>query len=589
MDINLAILPFRELSGDRTLDLMMQGFTEDLMINLSKFKGLSLLALESTSYIRGIEEVDAIAKLGADYTLGGSYRGFQDQIRIAIQLIRVKDGKVVFASDYRESVEAIFNMQDVVLKQIVNAIQQHIDYDLLSYSYKKSDVQLAAYENYLIGMDLLRKRGIEHDAKAREYFEAALAIDPKYARAYTGLSLSYLNEWSCQLWDRWDVSKKGALDNALKALELDENDYVALAVAGRTILFSEDYERAEHYLRKSISINPNDADNLLQVAFSFLFLSHTEEAEKLYLKACRLNPSHRDSYFAYGSNIYFELGDFEQAISLGTRIGPENAFVDFPAYMAAAYFHLSQPDKMQEMWKLYLKKYGQYIAGSATFEESDALAWQIRVNPYRGITNLRPFWEYIATLRGWPLSGGRRKAVVLANTFHLRDGIWKLTFNGETALVPDAKGFQDIFKLMQRCGEEVHCSELMGSVLTGDRGVEVFDLKARKNYQKRVAELQSEMAEAEDLGDSGRLGQLQEEYDTLLNHLSSALGLNGRHRTAITSVEKARSAVTLRIRSSIKKLEKVHPHLARHLRVTIRTGTFCSYKPDTPVDWEFLD
>lgn len=54
---------------------MMQGFTEDLIINLSKFKGLSLLALESTSYIRGIEEVDAIAKLGADYTLGGSYRG----------------------------------------------------------------------------------------------------------------------------------------------------------------------------------------------------------------------------------------------------------------------------------------------------------------------------------------------------------------------------------------------------------------------------------------------------------------------------------------------------------------------------------
>src|SRR5690606_22988675 len=102
----------------------------------------------------------------------------------------------------------------------------------------------------------------------------------------------------------------------------------------------------------------------------------------------------------------------------------------------------------------------------------------------RGITNLQPFWEYIATLSGRPLPGGRGKAVVRSNTFHQQDGIWKLTFNGETALVPDAKGLQDIFKLMQRCGEEVHCSDLMGSVLTGDRGVEVFDLKARKNYQK---------------------------------------------------------------------------------------------------------
>lgn len=589
MDVNLAILPFRDLSDDRTLSLIMQGFTEDLIINLSKFKGLSMLALESTSYIQGIEEVDAIAKLGADYSLGGSYRGFQDQIRIAVQLIRMKDGKVVFASDYRESLEAIINMQDAVLKQIVNAIQQHIDYDLLSFSYKKSEVQLAAYENYLIGMDLLRKRGIEYDSKAREYFQAALVIDPKYARAYTGISLSYLNEWSCQLWDRWDVSRRGTLDYALKALELDENDYVALAVAGRTILFSEDYERAEHYLRKSITINPNDADNLLQVAFSFIFLGHAEEAEKLYLKACRLNPFHRDSYFAYGSNIYFELGDFEQAINLGNRIGPENAFVDFPAYMAAAYFHLSELDKMKEMWKLYLEKYGKYIAGSESFEESDALTWQMRVNPYRGKTNLQLFWEYLASLSGKSLNGNGGKAVVLPNTFHQRDGIWKLTFKGETALMPDAKGLQDIFKLMQRSGEEVHCSDLMGSVLTGDRGVEVFDLKARRNYQKRVAELQSEMAEVEDLGDTKRLGQLQEEYDMLLDHLSSALGLNGKQRMTITSVEKARSAVTWRIRSSIKKVEDVHPHLARHLTAAIKTGTFCSYQPDPSVDWEFGD
>ena len=237
METNLAILPFRELSGDESMHLLMQGFTEDLVINLSRFAGLSLISLESTSDMKGLEALDDIAALGADYTLGGSYRSFRQQLRITIQLVRVRDGKIVFASDYVESVEAIFNMQDEALKQIVNAIQQNIGYDLLSSSYTKPKAQLAAYENYLQGMDILSKGGVENDEEARVYFEAALVIDPTYARAYTGLSQSYFNFLSCQLWDRWDVSQRGALKYALKALELDENDYVALAVAGRVLLF----------------------------------------------------------------------------------------------------------------------------------------------------------------------------------------------------------------------------------------------------------------------------------------------------------------------------------------------------------------
>ena len=239
-------MPFQILSGDTEKRPFILGFSEDLIVNLSKFIGLSVISQYSTQHIYDIKNDKEIKELGADYLVTGSFRLFKDNIRINIHLIRTSDNKVIFSKQYNEILDDAMRMLDDITQQVVNVLRQHIDYDILSYSYKKANVQLAAYENWLLGMDQLRKGTVENDLEAREYFEAALVIDPSFARAYSGISLSYFNEWSCQLWDRWDVSKKGAHKYALKALELDENDYVSLAVLGRTYLYSEDYEKAAY-------------------------------------------------------------------------------------------------------------------------------------------------------------------------------------------------------------------------------------------------------------------------------------------------------------------------------------------------------
>ena len=71
----------------------------------------------------------------------------------------------------------------------------------------------------------------------------------------------------------------------------------------------------------------------------------------------------------------------------------------------------------------------------------------------------------------------------------------------------------------------------------------------------------------------------------ILDHLSGALGLGGRSRQLGSAAERARSAVTWRIRNAIRKIASAHPRLGRHLENAIRTGTFCVYEPETPVDW----
>jgi hypothetical protein len=118
----------------------------------------------------------------------------------------------------------------------------------------------------------------------------------------------------------------------------------------------------------------------------------------------------------------------------------------------------------------------------------------------------------------------------------------------------------------------------------GDLG-QVIDAPARAAYKARLAELEETLVEADAAGDAERSRRAEEERDALVGQLAAAYGLGGRSRRAGAPAERARSAVTWRIRAALRRIDTVHPQLARHLRRSVRTGTFCSYNPDEPVEW----
>ncbi|NJB69712.1 TolB-like protein [Saonia flava] len=584
-ETTVAVLPFQILTESDKLSPIITGFTEDLIINFSKFIGLSVISQYSTQNIQDLSQTQPIEQLGADYLISGSFRMLLDKIRINVQLIRFKDQKVIFAGNHDETIASILSTQDTIIQQIVSVLQQQIDYDLLSYSYKKESVELPAYENWLIGMNHLKKGSLESDKIAREHFEAALSINPKFARAYTGISLSYFNEWSCQLWDRWDVSQKGAHEYALKAIEFDENDYVSLSVLGRTYLYLEEYEKAEHFFRKSLRMNPNDADNLVQIAFSLVYLGYAEEAEQIYLKAQTLNPLHADVYFPHGSLIYLELGDYKKSAELGEKVKDISIWTDFTAFMAAVYYLMGDKKKMNSYWANYKELFKQNINKGKEATDKEAVNWQILVNPYKVKSKAEPFWEYMGGEKPKASFENNTVQEPIESSFICKGELWELSYLGETIALKDAKGYHDISKLLKEPDKEFHCSELMGAILQDNGGEDVIDNTAKKDYKKRIQELQMEIADAEEMGNTIQLDVLREEYETLIDHLSQAMGLAGKTRKVGSSVEKARTAVTWRIRSAIKKIEKAHPQLGKHLSMGIKTGTFCSYSPEIPIHW----
>ena len=157
----------------------------------------------------------------------------------------------------------------------------------------------------------------------------------------------------------------------------------------------------------------------------------------------------------------------------------------------------------------------------------------------------------------------------------------------------DAKGLQDLARLIAQPGREVHVLDLVGARPdpagaalrdVGDLG-ELLDARARAEYRRRLAELEDDVTEAERCNDLARASKAGAERDFIAAELAAALGLDGRPRRAGDPAERARKAVTARIRLTIGRIDREHSDLGRHLTNAVRTGTTCAYQPETPITW----
>lgn len=168
-----------------------------------------------------------------------------------------------------------------------------------------------------------------------------------------------------------------------------------------------------------------------------------------------------------------------------------------------------------------------------------------------------------------------------------REGeIWTLTFDGRTVRLPDAKGLWDLAALLAKPGREVHSTELIGAAVESSDTGQALDTAARRSYEQRIVELQAQLVDAEDIHDQGTADRARLEMDLLVEQLTTATGLGGRPRRTGGSNERARSAVGWRLRAATRRITEVHPALGRHLRDTVHIGAWCSYQPETPVDWQ---
>ena len=193
------------------------------------------------------------------------------------------------------------------------------------------------------------------------------------------------------------------------------------------------------------------------------------------------------------------------------------------------------------------------------------------------------------------LSGTGGPDVDRAGAVLRRDGgHWTLSYAGATVHLPHSKGLADLAALLVAPGRAVRAADLM---VAGDADVDarpggdglglgaddVLDATARRQLRARLTDLDEEIAEAESWSDPERAARARDERDAILAELVAATGLGGRPRRLGDQSERARKAVSARIRDALARIEREHPALAAHLRATVTTGTWCRYDPPPPV------
>jgi TolB-like protein/class 3 adenylate cyclase len=341
---SIAVLPFRNLSGDPSQDYFADGVTDDIITSLSRFGGLDLIARGSSFALRNKDmPVSEIGRrLGAHYVAQGSIRRSANRVRVSIELSNVENQHTIWAEKYDRPLEDIFALQDEIAELAVSVMSVRIeDAERRKLSSAPPD-SLHAYGLALKGHNHLLAMTPADNAVARECYERSILDSPRYARAFAGLSRAYSFDWRYSWSAESPQSLERAFDIAVQAVGADPNDARGHAELGYVLLYRKEHDRSLASYRRALALNPNDATVIAEMADALTHAGHSQEALGHFERAMRLNPFYPDQYLWDMAGAYLKLRRFEEAIDCVQRM---NNVAQGRRILASCYAHLGRLDE----------------------------------------------------------------------------------------------------------------------------------------------------------------------------------------------------------------------------------------------------
>ena len=258
---SIAVLPFQPLSGDSDEALQL-GMADALITKLSNIKQIVVRPTSSIlKYSNATQDPLAAGREQmVDSFLEGKVQRSGERIRITVQLIRVSDGKPLWADTFDETFTNIFAVQDSISQQVAQRLVAQLTGEEQRQLAKRYTNNTEAYQLYVKGRFFWNKFDEDGLKKAIDYFKQAIAIDPNYALAYAGLSVSYGVQGAigvlppAQTWTdaKWTAEKAVALDDSLAEGHS--------ALGGLKLLYEWDWPAADRELKRALELNPNYAE-----------------------------------------------------------------------------------------------------------------------------------------------------------------------------------------------------------------------------------------------------------------------------------------------------------------------------------------
>ena len=257
---SIAVLPFENLSEDKANAYFADGIQEEILTRLAKISALKVISRTSTQqYQRKPGNLSEIAKqLGVANILEGSVQKSADQVRVNVQLIKAATDAHLWADTFDRKLTDIFAVESEIAKTIAETLQAKLSGSEEHAISFKPTADPAAHQLYLKGRFFWNKRTGDDLKKSVDYFNQAIAIDPKYALAYSGLSEAYvvLPGYAGGTPQECNPKAKAA---AKRALELDDTLAEAHTALGEAFFYDFDLSRSITEFQRAIELNPNYA------------------------------------------------------------------------------------------------------------------------------------------------------------------------------------------------------------------------------------------------------------------------------------------------------------------------------------------
>ena len=292
---SIAVLAFTNMSGDPEQEYFADGMVEDIITELSRFKGLFVIARNSSFTYKGkFVDIKRVGReLGVRYVLEGSVRKSGQRIRITGQLIEAATSAHLWADKFEGELQDAFELQDKVTVSVVGAIAPRlVDAEVERVKRTPLD-KWDAYDHYLRGLALYAQRNAEANAEALPMFRKAMDLKPEFALAYTRAAACLALKPTFGGSALTDEERAEAIRLNDCALALDPTDPFVLGWASLIFAFTiGDLERGSDYVDQALAINPNLSSAWNARAWITLCLGDSELEQTLesFDRAIRLNP-----------------------------------------------------------------------------------------------------------------------------------------------------------------------------------------------------------------------------------------------------------------------------------------------------------
>jgi TolB-like protein len=310
----VAVLRFRNESGDGSQDAMVDGFTEEVIDGLARFKTVTVLARHS-SFAVSADGPDGWTKvrerIGADYIVEGAVRRSRDSLRVSVRLIDAQALTQYWADRYEAATAECEQVERQIVEQIISRLASRLDVAGASKAQRKSPAELAAQELMLRGIALIRSNNPAEFKLAQRLLEESVARDPAYGLAHAHLAFAKVTVAGFGRAKRPDLEE--ALKTATRAIELSPDQPVAHRVISFVEMYLRDYAAAEYHLRRALDLNPYDAENVEQMGYLMALRGRPVEALDWIDRATRLNPIHPPWYDHDRAFALYCLGEYRAA------------------------------------------------------------------------------------------------------------------------------------------------------------------------------------------------------------------------------------------------------------------------------------